>query len=140
MKPRTLERLDLIASLEEAKIEAEIQRHIMTLNNITSQRGLLTNYRDRLADTWKTGDVVPVGQAMRASRFSNVSHAARSQIDVAEAQTMQALTAAIGRLTEIRKRRESLGHGKRRADLQAMRLAEQKQERLQPWRPSLAGG
>ncbi len=139
MKPKTLERLDLIAAVEEAKVEAEIQRHMLTLANISSQRGMLANYRDRLADTWKNGEVVPVGQAMRASRFSNVSHAAKSQIDAQETQTMQALSAAVSRLTEIRRRRESLSNGKRRTDLQAARLAEQKLERLQPWRPALAG-
>lgn len=138
MKPKTLERLDLIASMEEVRIEGEIQRHIMTLENITSQRGMLASYRDRLAETWKNGEVVPVGQAMRASRFSSVSHAAKSQIDVAEAQTMQALSAAISRLTEIRRRRESLNQGRRRTNLQAAREAEQKQERLQTWRPALA--
>jgi len=139
MKPQTIEKLDLMASLRAAELEAEIKRHTATIRRITSQREILAAYESRLAETWRRGGVVTAGHAVRAERFSDASRKAGSQIDQLETETQAHLAEALKQLAALATQRDSLAEALRKAEMAALRESEQRAERLQPWRPTLSG-
>jgi hypothetical protein len=135
MKPRTMERLDLLAAESERRLLDEIKRHNATLAQVAQQRGVLAAYRERLSDSWCGGQAVHAGQARRAGHFAAASRSADVQIDQMEAQARQQLEAALVKLAKTQAHRQGLSEASRKAMFQLEREAAQQRERAQPWRP-----
>jgi len=135
MKTRTMARLDLIAAETERRLLDEIRRHNATLVQIAQQRGVLAGYRERLSESWLSGDVVTAGQARRAGHFVAASRTADAQINLMEAQTREQLEVALQNLAKTQAHRRGLNEAQRKAALQEERAATQQQERALPWRP-----
>jgi len=133
MRPRTMERLDLMAAESERRLLDEIRRHNATLEQIAEQRGVLAAYRERLLETWRSGVVVSAGQAQRAGRFVTASRTAESQVDLAEKQTRQQLDAALQNLAKAQAHRRGLNEMQCKVALEIERDAERRLERTQPW-------
>jgi flagellar biosynthesis chaperone FliJ len=89
MKPRTMERLDLLAADAERRLLDDISRHQAALGQVQAQRDVLAAYRARLAQSWKGGAAVTAGQARSAGHFVAASQAAETQIDQMEARARQ---------------------------------------------------
>ena len=133
MRPRTMERLDLMAAESERRLLDEIRRHNATLEQIAEQRRVLAAYRERLLETWRSGVAVSAGQVQRAGSFDTASRTAESQIDLAEKRTRQQLDAALQNLAKAQAHRGGLNEMQRKAALEIERDAERRLERTQPW-------
>jgi hypothetical protein len=138
MKPRIIERLDLMAALREAELEADMKRHQAALRQIAYQRGVLASYESRLAESWRRGGVVTAGHAMRAERFSDASRKASGQIDQLERETRALLAEALKQLAALGARRDDLSEALRKAEASTVRESERRGERMQVWRPATA--
>jgi flagellar biosynthesis chaperone FliJ len=133
MTPRTMDRLDLMAAASETRLLDEIRRLNASLDQLAHQRGVLAAYRDRLAQSWRSGGVVEAGAARRAGHFSAASRSAEVQLDQAEAQARQDLDKALQNLAQVQQRRRGLEDAQRKAAVQAERTAELRLERARPW-------
>ena len=134
MKPRTMERLDLLAADAERRLLEDIRRHQAALAQVQEQRQVLAAYRGRLAQSWKGGAAVTAGQARSAGHFVAASQAAETQIDQIEARARQQLSAALDALAKTQAHRNSLDGALQKAARAEQRSVELKQERARPWR------
>lgn len=140
MKPRTLERLDLIAAETEQKLLEEITRHNHVLQQIDYQRRVLADYRGRLAETWRSGGVVFAGQARRAETFVSASEVAAQKIDAEEPRARKMLDDALQNLASVQQRRRGLQEARRKLLVAEERETERALERDLTWRPQAVGG
>jgi len=141
MKPRTMERLDLLAAYAERRLLDDISRHQAALAQVQAQRQVLAAYRSRLAQSWRGGAAVTAGQARSAGHFVAASQAAETQIDHAEARARHALAAALEALAATQARRQSLEDALQKAARATERGIETRREQAVPWRaPGPKGG
>jgi flagellar biosynthesis chaperone FliJ len=129
MKPRLLDRLNLLAAEQETQLLETIRRQNTALKQTDHQHNVLASYRDRLAASWQDGAPVPAAQARRAGQFSAASHGAEAQIDHAAQLAAERLELALADLAQVQARRRALGDASTRAARQAERTTEQRQER-----------
>jgi flagellar biosynthesis chaperone FliJ len=135
MKPRILDRLDLMAAEAEQKLLDEIVRHKTTLDQIDYQRRVLADYRARLTETWRGGGVVYAGQARRAETFAVASDDAAHRIDAEEPRARKMLEDALQNLAAVQQKRRGLQEARRKAIVVEEREAERLLEREFNWRP-----
>jgi hypothetical protein len=131
MKPRMIDRLDLLAAAGEAQWLQEIARHSRALEQASRQRGLLTAYREKLWQSWQGGTVVDAGAARRAADFIAASRSAEVQIEQMERQAGQQLDLARLGFAQMQERRRGLDGARREAKVVAERTTAQKLERAQ---------
>jgi flagellar biosynthesis chaperone FliJ len=136
MKPRTLNRLAMLAAEQETQALEAIRRHNATLHQAEQQRGILAAYRTRLAQSWQDGAIVPASQARRAGQFSAASHGAEGQIMHAAGVAAAQLETAVTKLSQVKVQRRALAEALRKAALAVERETEQRLERDRPWRPA----
>ncbi|OYV40262.1 MAG: hypothetical protein B7Z80_05010 [Rhodospirillales bacterium 20-64-7] len=136
MNPRMLERLQHLAAERERALGQEIARQQAALAQIAQQRSVLAAYRDRLTDGWTGGGTVSAAQAQSADRFVAASRGAEAQVEQAEARARAALAHALAALAAEQARRQQLETAQQDAAARLAREAEQRRERLQPWRPA----
>lgn len=134
MKPRTMERLDLLAADTERRLLDDVRRHQATLAQAEEQRRVLAAYRARLSESWRGGAAVSVAEARSAGHFVTASQAADVQIDQMETRARQQLAAALDALARVQVHRQSLEEALAKAAREAERDVETRQERARPWR------
>ncbi len=134
MKPRTLERLELLAAEREAQLREAVRRHQATLKQNEVNREVLGSYRDRLATSWRDGSVVPAGQARRAGQFAEASFGAEAQIVEALELAAEQLALAMDGLADIQSHRRELREAIAQAERKARMAAELAIEQDRPWR------
>jgi len=131
MKSKTIERLDLLTATRELRLLEEIARQNGLLEQAARQRALLSDYREKLAGSWRSGAVIDAGSARRATAFIAASDKAASQISRIEAQATGALNTAQADFAHAQEHRANLAEARR--DLQRLeeRQREQRHERAQ---------
>jgi hypothetical protein len=132
MTPRLMERLGLLAAANENRLSDEIRRQTALAAQLAEQRILLANYRARLADSWRSGQVVHAGVAKRAGHFDAASEAAEVQIELLAVQAAKQLETVLQNLAEAKAYSQNLETARQKAVLQCEREAEQRRERAQP--------
>jgi hypothetical protein len=130
-----VERLDLLAEIGEAKWLQEIARHTKTLEHVTKQRQLLSAYREKLRQSWRSGSVLEAGAAKRAANFVGASTKAEQQIEQMERQAQQQLEFARQGFAQAKERRQGLATVKQANALAEARTTAQRLERAQPLTP-----
>jgi hypothetical protein len=129
VKPRLIDRLDLLAAASEARWLQEIARHDRALEQAKRQRRLLAEYRDKLWQSWQGGAVVEAGAARRAADFLAASRIAEQQIEQMERQATQHLERAHLGFAQTQERRRGLDGARREARVIAERTTAQRLER-----------
>ena len=135
MKARLIARLDLLAEVGEAKWLQEIARQTKALEQAARQRGLLLAYREKLLQSWRSGDLVEAGAAKRATDFIAASQTAELRIEQMERQATHQLDLARQGFAETQERRRGLDEARREAAVQAERMTAQRLERAQTIAP-----
>jgi hypothetical protein len=134
MKARMLSRLALLAADREVALLDALRRSQEKLRQSEAHRGLLAEYRDRLAASWQHGAVVSAGQARRAGQFAQASFGAEAQVDAAARQAGQQRDAAVEGLGQARLRGRALVNAIQQHRHASERDAERAAERALPWR------
>ena len=135
MKERMIERLDLLAEIGEAKWLQEIVRHTKALDHVARQRRLLSAYREKLRESWRSGSVLEAGAARRAADFVGASAKAEQQIEQMERHAHQQLELARQGFVEAQERRRGLEAAKQVIVRAEARTTAQRLERAQPPTP-----
>ena len=136
MKERTIERLDLLAEIGEAKWLQEIARHTKALEQAARQRRLLVAYRDKVRESWRSGAVLDAGAAKRAADFVGASAKAELKIEQMERQASHQLEMARQGFAQAQERRRGLETARQAAELVAERTTAQRLERAQTLLPT----
>ena len=131
MKEPMIRRLDLLAEIGETKWLQEIVRHTRTLDHVAKQRLLLTAYREKLRESWRSGSVLEAGAAKRAADFVGASAKAEQQIEQMERHAFQQLECARQGFLEAQERRRGLEAAKQAVLLVEARTTAQRLERAQ---------
>jgi hypothetical protein len=134
MKARTLARLELLAADREVHLLETMRRQQEALLQGAAHRGLLAEYRARLAASWQHGAVVSGAQARRAGQFAQASFGAEAQVEAAARQAGRQLAAAMDGLSQVQLRRRVLRQEIANRRQAAERAAEQAAERALTWR------
>jgi len=134
MNPRLLARLELLAADREVVLLEAVRRSQEALRQGAVHRGLLAEYRERLAGSWQHGAAVSVGQARRAGQFAQASFGAEAQVEAAARQAGQHLAAAMEGLGQVQLRRRGLRREIEKCRLAAEREAEAAEAQALPWR------
>ncbi|GAB0116652.1 hypothetical protein [Acidisoma sp. 7E03] len=131
MKSKTIERLDLLTATQEMRLLDEIARQSGLLEQAARQRDLLSGYRDKLAQSWRSGAVIDAASARRANAFIAASDNAVRQIARMEAQATEALQTAQAGFAHAQEHRANLAEARRGLRLNEERQADRRQERAQ---------
>ncbi len=128
MTPKLMARLDLLAETGEIRLLDEIRRQTATLAQVAEQQAVLANYRDRLTQSWRTGQVIDAASAKRAGHFSSASQTAEAQIEQLAVQTRKQLEISLQNLAASKAHRQNLATAQAKAALQNERMAESRAE------------
>ncbi len=132
MKPDLLAKLDILAAAQEAKILEAIRKGNGAVKQAEQQRGILSAYRARLAESWQNGAVVTAGQARRCGYYASASLKAEEQISQTEAKAAETLEANLAALNLVQAKRKNLKTAITKVEIESERVLERRQEREMP--------
>ena len=131
MKTPIITKLSLLAEIQRLKVIDDISRQNQVLNQTSRQRQLLAEYRDKLQQSWRGGEVIEAAAARRAVDFVSASMTADTQIDQMEHQAVQAIEMARITVVRLKDRQHRLDEVQRSNSLAEERLADLRRERAQ---------
>lgn len=132
MKPQSLSKLDLLAAAQETTTLETLDRHNKTLLRYEEQRTMLAKYQERLTASWRSGEVVRAGDAIRAAQFAAQAEAANEHLAQSIKTEQDKRTECTVALARLRKRRETLQDRLKAAKQAEVNKAEERAERDRP--------